>query len=345
MSSVMLEKNISLKEYNTFGLDAKAESFVTLLTQQDILNLLNDTIYQKGPVLWLGGGSNIIFQADVPGVVAKIALKGIEVVRENDSDILVDVEAGEVWHDWVQYAIDKNWYGIENLSLIPGTVGAAPVQNIGAYGVEVKDVIDSVLCINTKTGEYKRFSNEECQFAYRNSIFKQECKGLYVITTVRFRLSKVLKANIGYGDLQKIINPLLKNELLSARIIAQAVISLRQQKLPDPKVLGNAGSFFHNPIVDKEFSKVLLEEYPDLPHYPYGDKKEKLAAGWLIDKAGLKGYQVGQAAVHVSQALVLVNKSQATAQDVLDLCHHIQKTVEEKFGIFLHPEPSFIPEF
>lgn len=344
MQDNTIEKNIELKALNTFGLSAKALNFVRLSDTKMLPEIMASDAYQIGPLLWLGGGSNIVFQDNVSGLVIQVATRGIEKVKEDESHVWVDVAAGEVWHDWVLYAIEQGWFGLENLSLIPGTVGAAPVQNIGAYGVEVKDVIDAVFAIHTQSGEKQVFLHDDCQFAYRNSIFKNEVKGQYFIEKVRFRLNKAFHAKTGYGDLQSVAKNLAQGGDLNAKIISDAVIQLRQSKLPDPHVLGNVGSFFHNPIVSLDVANMLTNRYPELPRYPYQDHQVKLAAGWLIDQAGLKGFSIGHACVHAKQALVLVNTGNATSEDVLLLCKHIQKTVREAFGINLMPEPSFIPE-
>lgn len=339
----MIKQNVSLKNLNTFGLDAKCKYFYRwedLNQQPEILQLIKT----HPNYFILGGGSNTIFLKDFDGLVIQIALTGISATYNNDGTISVIVAAGENWHDFTQYALSQNWFGLENLSLIPGTVGATPVQNIGAYGVEVSDFINRVFILDTKTGENFNLSNQECQFSYRNSIFKQPENKHLIITKVEFKLQQNFTAKTNYGDLDIIAKQKATqdNLPLNANHIAQAVIEIRQSKLPDPKITGNVGSFFHNPIIDKSLLHALQQQYPQIPYYDYDKNKVKIAAGWLIDKAGLKGYQQQNVAVHDKQALILINKGNATANDVLDLQHTIEQTVKNKFNIELHPEPVFV---
>ncbi|MBR7059957.1 MAG: UDP-N-acetylmuramate dehydrogenase [Neisseriaceae bacterium] len=334
-----IQHNISLRPLHTLHLDVAARFFYRWENADKLDELLaHAQEYER--VIWLGSGSNTIFLKDITdGLIVQIATNGIQVIDE-DEYVRIRVSAGNNWHQFVQYTLSQSWFGLENLSLIPGTVGAAPVQNIGAYGVEVKDYIVSVSGVNTLTQERFVMSNDECQFSYRNSIFKQLPHLL--ITKVEFRLSKQFNPHIDYGDIARIAQTIADSEKLNANHISQAVIQIRQSKLPDPDKIGNVGSFFHNPIVPADYAKQLLQKYPNLPHYPQSDGKVKIAAAWLIEQAGLKGKKCGAMAVHQQQALVLINTGKAIAQDVIDLKNLIQSTVLERFGIELISEPRFI---
>lgn len=338
--------NVDLTPYHTFGLPAQAEIFYRLMHLDELGDLIRlPECVQRG-ILWLGEGSNIIFADNPSEVVVQMATKGIQVANLSDGmhQVLVRVQAGELWHDFVQYAIEQGWYGLENLSLIPGTVGAAPVQNIGAYGVEVKDYIDSVECFDCLTHAFVNLSRQQCQFAYRDSIFKQPQGKRYVITAVNFVLSTVFVPQISYGDLAKRCAMVSAEHDLTASIVSDVVCQIRREKLPNPKILGNSGSFFKNPIVPIKQAKCLQENYPNIPIYPYQDNYVKLAAAWLIEQCGLKGYAIGGAAVHTRQALVLVNQGNATAHDLACLVQYIINTVKKYFGIQLHIEPVWISQ-
>ncbi|MCW3479319.1 UDP-N-acetylmuramate dehydrogenase [Neisseriaceae bacterium JH1-16] len=328
-----------LTALNTFGIAVNARHFTTLTERADLPALLTSEAYHQGPVLWLGGGSNLLFTRDYPGLVVKVALRGVQVLADDGDTVLVEAAAGETWHDFVCHTLAEGWAGLENLSLIPGTVGAAPIQNIGAYGVEVKDRLDSVVCADLSDGGAEVIlANADCRFGYRDSVFKHEAAGRLLVTAVRFRLSRHAALKTGYGDIQReldaqgIATP-------TAQDVARAVIAIRQSKLPDPAVLGNAGSFFKNPVIDAEAAAALLARFPTLPHYPAADGRVKLAAGWLIDQAGLKGYRQGAAGVHEKQALVLVNHGGASGSEIRALAQHVQDTVRARYGVELEPEP------
>ena len=330
--------NQELSSYTTFGLHARAANFVILHNHHndlDELIHLPDFIWQDA--LWLGGGSNILFLSDYPAYVVHMANRGIAFVEAQGEQVLIEAQAGEVWHDFVQYTLSMGWYGLENLSLIPGTVGASPVQNIGAYGVEVKDFIHSVYCFDFATERYFTLNNTECQFAYRDSIFKRRPQ--WLILSVIFRLSTQFRPRLQYHDLTQRV--LMQD--ITAQDVANIVCQIRREKLPDPNVLGNVGSFYKNPIISIQQAQDLLADYPSMPYYPQENGRVKLPAGWLIDQCGLKGYTLGGAAVHDKQALVLGNKHQASAEDICALSRHICQSVKQKFAIDLQPEPLCLP--
>ncbi|MGH1335720.1 MAG: UDP-N-acetylmuramate dehydrogenase [Aureispira sp.] len=326
----------SLQELHTFGMPIHAQDYIKIQQVEDLLACLP----LSGKFLILGGGSNVLFTQDFEGCVLHNQIKGIEVVKEEEEAVYVRVGGGEVWHDLVEWCLGQGYSGIENLSLIPGSVGAAPIQNIGAYGVELKDVFYSLEGIELATGTLHQFVVEECAFGYRDSVFKRKYKGQYFITKVTLRLPKQATLNFSYGAIQA---QLQKNETLpSPKSISEAVIQIRQQKLPDPKQIGNAGSFFKNPIINKEKGEALQVRYPNVPLYPAGTGQVKLAAGWLIDQLGWKGYRKGDAGVHAHQALVLVNHGQATGAELWALAQEVQASVQEHFGILLEPEVNII---
>ena len=329
-----------IRAFNTFGMNVKAAFFSQLTDLAQLPILLAQPVVQQGPLLWLGGGSNMLFTQDFDGVIIQNCLKGVQLLAEDEQTVLVEAAGGEVWHSFVQYTLQQGWSGLENLSLIPGTVGASPIQNIGAYGVEVKDLIHEVVCADLATGGSEVvLSNADCHFAYRDSVFKQALAGRYLVTAVRFRLHKTFQPRIGYGDISKALAAMGCSDAPTAQQVSQAVISIRQSKLPDPAVLGNAGSFFKNPIVPREQADALLVQHPTLPHYPQADGNVKLAAGWLIEQAGLKGYRDGDAAVHDKQALVLVNHGQASGAQMWALASKVRQTVYQQYGVVLDPEP------
>ena len=335
--TIAMQQHVSLKPYNTFGIAANARYFTELKQLTDLPALL-DSLTDKQPVLWLGGGSNILLRGDFSGVVVRMGLRGIHVLADEGETLIIEAAAGENWHDFVGHTLAQGWCGLENLSLIPGTVGASPIQNIGAYGVEVKDLITEVVCADLhQQGQEVVLQNADCQFSYRDSLFKQQ-SGRYLVTAVRFRLSRQLRAQTAYGDIARELAKMGISHA-SASDISRAVIAIRQSKLPDPAVLGNAGSFFKNPIIRQELADALIARLPTLPHYPAGEGRVKLAAGWLIDQAGLKGYRQGDAAVHDKQALVLVNHGSASGADILALAAHIQQTVQTRYGVTLETEP------
>ena len=329
--------NYSLLNHNTFGMDAKAKRYVEYDSEDELVQLLSSL---QGKVLHIGGGSNLLFCGDFDGTILHSAIKGIEVVEdvEGDDEVLVRVGAGEVWDDFVAWAVAEGYGGVENLSLIPGEVGASAVQNIGAYGVEAKDVIAMVEAVEMARGEKRLFANAECGYAYRQSIFKQELKGKYAITYVIYRLQKQPKLKLEYGN---ILAALEDKAQVTVADVRRAIIDIRNAKLPDPKVVGNAGSFFMNPVVSREKFLSIQKDYPTMPFYDV-DGGVKIPAGWLIEQCGWKGKSLGRAGVHDKQALVLVNRGGASSEEIVTLCNTICKDVHERFGIDIHPEVNFI---
>ncbi|HFC8542042.1 TPA: UDP-N-acetylmuramate dehydrogenase [Neisseria weaveri] len=339
-----LMHDVDLTSLNTFGLKAKASCVAVVESEEDLPKVAALPEFSREDVLWLGGGSNILLMGDYDGLVVRMCNKGIRELSRSGGLVYVEAQAGEVWHDFVLKTLESGLSGLENLSLIPGTVGASPVQNIGAYGVEVKDVIHSVRCFDLDTQSFVVLGNDDCRFAYRESLFKQEGKGRYVITSVVFALKEQFIPNVRYGDLAAVLEEKCAGREATAKDVSDAVCTIRMSKLPDPKVLGNVGSFFKNPVVGQETADKLAGQYPDMPRYPQADGTVKLAAGWLIDQCRLKGFQIGGAAVHEKQALVLVNKNHACAEDVRLLAEHICREVREKFGVTLFAEPNWLPE-
>ena len=327
--------NCSLADRNTFGMDVRADSLIDWASTDELKNALLDI---SKPVLMIGGGSNLLFMGDFKGTVLHSTISSIEIIASTDKDVHVKVGAGVVWDDFVAWCSINGFWGVENLSAIPGEVGASAVQNIGAYGVEAKDVIDTVQTICLADGSERDFSNSECRYAYRQSIFKNELKGQYAVAYVIFSLSKVPQPKLGYGALEQEVKSLGGPTLANIR---QAVISIRESKLPDPKVLGNAGSFFMNPVISEQEFNIIRSNYPDVPSYP-APGGVKVPAGWLIEKSGWKGRSLGPAAVYDKQALVLVNKGGATGADVKRLADTIIEDVKQKFGITLSTEVNYI---
>ena len=332
-----------LAPHTTFGLPARAAHYIELTDSGDLPEICRLPEFDAATVCWLGGGSNILFMQDFPSLVVRMATRGIRELERTPDSVLLEAQAGENWHGFVQSSLHMGLGGLENLSLIPGTVGASPVQNIGAYGVEVKDRIHSVRCFDVQAQEWRELSNAECRFAYRDSIFKHEGRQRYVITSVVFRLDTQFVPNVKYGDLAQVLAEQCGGRAPTAQDVAQAVCAIRRSKLPDPAVLGNVGSFYKNPLVDAAHAQTLLAQYPQMPHYPQPDGRVKLAAGWLIDQCGLKGKTIGGAAVHDKQALVLVNKNRATAADVRALSDEICRIVAQRFAVNLQPEPVWLP--
>lgn len=329
----------SLLHHNTFGMDVRTAHFVEYESVEELCAFLKQKNYEL-PLLHIGRGSNLLFSGDYQGTVLHSLIKGYEVVSETSDTVDVRVGAGEVWDDFVAYTVQKNLYGAVNLSLIPGEVGASAVQNIGAYGVEAKDLIVSVDTVCVSTGELRQFSNEECRYAYRKSIFKQELKGKYIVTHVTYRLSKVPVWHLDYGnirtELDKASCPLTLDNL------RRIIIRIREEKLPDPAQMGNAGSFFMNPVIPKKQFADLQSIYTDMPSYPAGEDCVKVPAGWMIDRCGWKGKSLGRAGVHARQALVLVNLGGATGKEIMALAEAVVASVKEKFGIDIHPEVNYI---
>ncbi len=333
-----IQENINLASYNTFGIDCISSSFVKIKELEELEKLFQKDIDK---FLVLGGGSNILFTQDFDGLIIKNEISGIEKISEDSDSVKLKVGAGENWHKFVLHAVDNNLSGIENLSLIPGTVGAAPIQNIGAYGVEGKDVIHSVNFYHLEHKKHYTYNASECQFGYRDSIFKNDLKGKFVITSVVFELSKNFNAKTSYGAIEDTLtmkgihNPTIKD-------ISEAVIEIRQSKLPDPEKIGNAGSFFKNPVIPKiEFDKVL-EKYPNAPHYTVSNELIKVPAGWLIQEAGWKGKTFEHIGIHPKQALVLVNYGGGKGKDIKQLAYDIQNDVYNKFNILISPEVNMI---
>lgn len=326
--------------HNTFGMDVKASVFVEYASMEELRTVVSDKAYLEGAWLHIGSGSNLLFTGDYDGVVFHSAIKGYEVVREDEKEVEVRVGAGEVWDDFVAYAVKNGWYGAENLSFIPGEVGASAVQNIGAYGAEAKDLIVSVETVEAATGRERVFSNEECRYAYRDSIFKKELKGKYIVTYVTYRLGKLPVFNLEYGNVRGELER--RGCMVTLENVRNTIIEVRKAKLPDPKEQGNAGSFFMNPIVSGVQFEALQRVYPDMPHYDVGEGRVKVPAAWMIDRCGWKGKQVGRAGIHHKQALVLVNCGGATGQEVIALSRQVQESVFRKFGVSIFPEVNFI---
>lgn len=337
----MIYKNISLKKYNTFGLNYRAECLIKIRTEKEATALFNGTIAWKKPLLILGSGSNILFTSDYKGTILYPELGGIRIEEKDISSgyVIMSAGAGLNWDDFVAWSVNKGFGGLENLSLIPGKVGAASVQNIGAYGVEVKDQIIKVKTVNINNGSIRIFTNDECEFSYRNSIFKNREKGNYLVTRVYFRLLLNPTLKLSYGSLKEEVSKLGAETLKNVR---QGVINIRRSKLPDPEITGNAGSFFKNPVVKETVAEKLKKEYPDMPVYKDDEGYTKLASGWLIDRCGWKGKRTGDAGVHDKQALVLVNYGKATGNEIYKLSEDIKKSVLEKFGVNLEREVEVI---
>ena len=336
---MIIQNNISLKPYNTFGIDANAKQFVEITDTAQISelhsnNLLND-------IFVIGFGSNMLLTSDIDKLVLKISTKGKEIISESNNKVIVKAAAGEDWPEFVLWSIDKGLYGLENLSKIPGNVGTSPIQNIGAYGTEIKDTFYKLDAFEIATGKTKTFYNADCNFGYRESIFKKEEKGKYIITDVYFELEKQGELNLSYGAIKSkleekgITNPTPKD-------VSDCVIEIRKSKLPDPKEIGNSGSFFKNPVISADAFNVIKQKYPDAPSYTLENGNIKVPAGWLIEKSGWKGFRKGDAGVHEKQALVLVNYGNAKGKEILDLANEIRKDISDKFGIDLEIEVNII---
>jgi UDP-N-acetylmuramate dehydrogenase len=337
---MQIQHNFSLKNYNTFGIEAKAKQFIAVHNLDELQSVLENHKTDKKFIL--GGGSNMLLTQDIDALVIHVDLKGKKIIKEDDNYVWVESQAGEVWHEFVLWTIDQNFGGLENMSLIPGNVGTTPVQNIGAYGAEIKDTFVSCDAMNIETQDVKTFTKDECKFGYRESIFKQEVKNQYIITSVIFRLAKNNhKINIDYGDIKA---ELAKNnvEIPTIKDVSNAVIFIRNTKLPNPKELGNSGSFFKNPVISKEQFLKVQAKFPEVKHFEVSPTEVKVPAGWLIENAGLKGYRKDDAGVHKNQALVLVNYGNATGQDILNLSKYVQKTVFDKYGIAIEAEVNVI---
>ena len=336
---MQVQENISLRLYNTFGIDANARYFATFENIDELEELL--TFDSRLQTLTLGGGSNILFTKDYDGLILKNEIKGIEELHEDSEHIYVKAGAGENWHQFVLYCIRRNWAGVENLSLIPGNVGASPMQNIGAYGVELEDILYSLEAFHLKERKLFSFSRNDCEFGYRNSVFKGRYKDQFVITSVTLRLKKIPIFHTSYGAINEELEKMGVKEL-SIQAVSQAVINIRLSKLPDPKVIGNAGSFFKNPVVSLDKCQELQSQYSGIIAYPFGREHKKLAAGWMIEQCGWKGQRKGDAGCHERQALVLVNYGNAKGKEIYDLSEEILRSVKEKFGVNLEREVNII---
>lgn len=337
---LIVQNNISLKKYNSFGIDVSAKHFVEIDSEDDLQQLFQQTDIVKNPILVLGGGSNTLFTKNFEGLLVHINIKGIDFTVQGE-DVFLTAGAGVVWNDLVQFAVNHNFYGLENLSLIPGSVGASPIQNIGAYGVEIKDVLYSCKAFEMATHSFKTFSNNDCQFSYRESIFKQSLKGKYIITEVIFKLKLKAEFNIEYGA--------IANELHTRGIqhptladISKVVSDIRVSKLPDPSTIGNAGSFFKNPIVEVELYEQLYNQYPNMVAFKVSETSYKLAAGWLIEQCGWKGKSIGNVGTWKNQALVLVNMNHASGIEIYEFSSQIIDSVINKFGVNLEREVNIL---
>lgn len=336
----ILQQNISLKPYNTFGVDVKSALFAEVFSVEALKELLGMDVVRRHRLLVLGGGSNLLFTKDFEGLVIKVSIPGISAVVDGEQ-VLVTAGAGVVWNDLVNYCVANGYAGVENLSLIPGTVGASPIQNIGAYGVELKDVFYSCTAYEIATAEERTFKFEDCKFGYRDSVFKTELKGCYIITAVSFKLNRQAQLNTSYGAIQaelqgrNILRPTIAD-------ISKVVSHIRVSKLPDPSTIGNAGSFFKNPVISQDQFKEVLTKFPDIVHYPAAGQKVKLAAGWLIEACGFKGKVVGETGTWKNQALVLVNHGAATGQEVYNFSEEIIRAVYARFGVELEREVNIL---
>lgn len=337
-----MKTNVNLKSYNSFGFDAFAKYFIEINEANDLQMLITSGALQKHKTLILSGGNNILFQNEVfDGLVVYINTKGVEILREGGNEIVVRAQAGEDWPDFVRFCVGKGWHGLENLAHIPGKVGATPVQNIGAYGMELKDSFLQCETIELATGDKRVFTKEECRFGYRESIFKSELKGQYVITSVDFLLKKDAPLNLEYGNIKAYLeqngieNPSLQQ-------LHDAICAIRDAKLPDVKQIGSAGSFFKNPVISAEQFEALQKDYPNIPHYPDAEGMVKVPAGWLIEQAGWKGWRNEYVGVYDKQALVLVHYGGGKGQDIVELARKIQDSVEARFGIRISPEVNFV---
>jgi UDP-N-acetylmuramate dehydrogenase len=336
---MQFRQNYSLKEFNTFGIDVNARYFAQFSALDELFEFIE---FEPKLQKWiLGGGSNILLTGNVDAVVLKNEIHGIQIIHEDSEHVYVKVGAGENWHAFVLYCIHRNWAGVENLSLIPGNVGASPMQNIGAYGVELKEVFESLEAFHIKDKKVHQFTNNDCGFGYRESVFKNKFKNQFVILDVTFRLNKKPSFNTDYGAIRQELERMNISEL-SIQAVSQAVINIRTSKLPDPKIIGNAGSFFKNPQIPEKKFKELQNKYPEIVGYPVNENSVKLAAGWLIEQCGWKGYRKGDAGCHEKQALVLVNHGNATGASIYDLSKEILVSVKEKFNVDLEREVNIL---
>jgi len=339
---IQIQENVSLKPFNTFGIDVYSRYFCVIRSEEELQHLLTLNLFKSNDRLFLGGGSNVLFTKDFAGLIIRNEISGIQVVEENDDRISIKVSAGEAWHSLVMHCVENNWGGIENLSLIPGTVGAAPIQNIGAYGVEIKDVIENVEAIDLQSGVKKVFTNHECCFGYRESIFKNELKEKFFISSITLSLTKKNHLlNINYGAIKDVLEQSTSREV-TIKTISDAVIKIRRSKLPDPTMIGNAGSFFKNPTITQEALKRIQNIDASIPYYATENQNVKIPAGWLIEQCGWKGKRINNVGVHQHQALVLVNYGEGKGKDIYDLANNISASVKAKYDIALSTEVNVI---
>lgn len=335
-----LQKNYSLKNLNTFGVDVNAKLFLEINSEEELIEFFTSPLSKREPILIIGGGSNILFTKDFNGIVIKYSKRGINIISESSGEVMVEANAGELWDDLVAYAVKNKFYGIENLTLIPGTVGAAPIQNIGAYGVELKDVLSTVEYFDLRDQSIKKIPNKECRFAYRDSIFKNELKGKFLITKIVLKLSKEKKINLSYKSLSEELAKYPQNEI-SIELVSETIKKIRESKLPDPKLLGNAGSFFKNPEIDTDSFNTFIKEFPDAIFYKQ-ENRYKISAGWLIEKCGFKGMRIGNVGSYEKQALIVVNHGNATGSEIKDFADKIVYEVKNKFDVQLFYEVNII---
>ena len=333
-----ISSNFSLKDYNTFNINVKSDKFISINSEDQLIDFLSQHKEEEN-IFFLGGGSNVLFSKDYNGTIIHISIKGKKIIEELDDKVIIEVSSGENWHDFVKWSIDNNYGGIENLSLIPGNVGAAPIQNIGAYGVELKDVFDSCRVLSIDSNEIKIFNKDECNFNYRSSVFKSEKKNKYVILSIRLKLTKEPHSyNLSYESLRERFN----DKDINLSNISREIIKIRESKLPDPKKIGNCGSFFKNPFIDSEKLDILIEKYPKLPYHKGENGLYKIPAAWLIEKMGFKKKSLGDASVYINQPLVIVNNGNATGSDILNFANSIKKSVKENFNIDLEEEVNIL---
>jgi len=333
-----IASNFSLKNYNTFNIDVKSDKFISINSEDQLINFLSQYKNEEN-IFVLGGGSNVLFSKDYKGTIVHISIKGKKIIEELDDSIIIEVNSGENWHEFVKWSIENNYGGIENLSLIPGNVGAAPIQNIGAYGVELKDVFDSCRVLSIDSKKIQHYNKDECQFDYRTSVFKSKPKNKYIILSIRLKLTKEPHSyNLSYDSLKD----RFKGKEINLSNISEEIIKIRESKLPDPKKIGNCGSFFKNPFIDSMKLDKLLEKYPELPYHKSHNGLYKIPAAWLIEKMGFKEKNLGDAGVYINQPLVVVNNGNASGSDILNFTNSIKKSVQEEFNIDLEEEVNII---
>lgn len=335
-------ENYPLVDITTMHLPVKCKYFIEYESVLELKDILNSNLYAQNKSLQIGGGSNLVFADDFDGIILHSKIKFLNILEETEDYVIIEAGAGIVWDDFVKFCISHGFYGAENLSSIPGEVGASAVQNIGSYGVEVCEILTSVHCIDKKTGEEKTFTNDQCKYGYRDSIFKNEYKDRYIVTSVVYKLSKKPQYTLTYGPLKQYKESVFDDSEISMQVIRNIIIQTRNSKLPNPLEIGSVGSFFKNPIVSKELFNTLYKQYPSMPFYQVADDRVKIPAGWLIENAGLKGFKIGGAYVYEKQCLVIANDGKARCEDVMELCKHIISTVYKKYGISLSPEANII---